>query len=100
MRYFKEYDANGRLFAIGTGAFNGVEITAEEYAALSEEINRKAELEDNLYWGKITVSDIPEAWQEEIQIRVVERVAEFGTAEEQPISASEALEIILGGAVE
>lgn len=43
MRYCKFLDADGNLTAIGTGA-GGVEITAEEYAALSDEIAEKAVL--------------------------------------------------------
>jgi hypothetical protein len=37
MRYYKQIDANGQLLMIGTG-LGGVEITAEEYDALSAEI--------------------------------------------------------------
>lgn len=37
MRYYKKTNKNGQLLMIGTG-LGGIEITAEEYAALSEEI--------------------------------------------------------------
>lgn len=37
MRYYKQVGANGQLLMIGTG-LGGVEITAEEYEALSAEI--------------------------------------------------------------
>lgn len=37
MRYYKKTDKNGQLLMIGTG-LGGVEITAEEYDALSAEI--------------------------------------------------------------
>lgn len=37
-------------------------------------------------------------WREEIQRRVDERIAAEGAAEEQDISAEEALDILLGGA--
>lgn len=37
MRYYKKTDKNGRLLMIGTG-LGGMEITAEEYEALSAEI--------------------------------------------------------------
>lgn len=37
MRYYKQIDDNGQLLMIGTG-LGGVEITAEEYEALSAEI--------------------------------------------------------------
>ena len=37
MRYYKRIDEGGQLLMIGTG-LGGVEITAEEYEALSAEI--------------------------------------------------------------
>lgn len=53
---------------------------------------------DKLYSGEITLDEVPADWQEEIQRRVDERIAADGSAEEQDISAEEALEILLGGA--
>ena len=42
MRYFKEYDENGNLIAIGAGdALNGETITQEEYEALSAEFEAR-----------------------------------------------------------
>lgn len=42
MRYFKEFDENGKLIAIGAGdALNGETITQEEYEALSAELEAK-----------------------------------------------------------
>lgn len=96
MRYYAQYNEDGRLLAIGTG-YGGVEITEEEYNALLAEIREKAELVNRLYNGEIVLSDVPAEWQEEIQRRVDERIAADGTIEEQEISAEEALEIILGG---
>ena len=61
---------------------------------------RLSELEkkvDKLYSGEITIDAVPAAWQEEIQRRVDERIQADGEAEEQPISAEEAMDIILGG---
>lgn len=97
MRYYAQYNANGKLIAIGTG-HGGVEITESEYNALLSEIREKAALVDKLYSGEITIDEVPADWQEEIQRRVDERVAADGSAEEQDISAEEALEILLGGA--
>ena len=97
MKYFAQYE-NGILNAIGTGN-GGTEITESEYNALLSEIREKAALVDKLYSGEITIADVPEAWREEIQRRVDERVASDGTAEEQDISAEEALDILLGGAI-
>lgn len=97
MRYYAQYD-NNLLIAIGTGP-GGVEITEAEYNRLLAEIRQKAALVDKLYSGEITLSDVPADWQEEIQHRVDERIAEQGAAEDQDISAEEALDIILGGEV-
>ena len=96
MRYFKIIK-NNSLIAIGTGN-GGTEITEAEYNALLSEIREKADLVDKLYSGEITIDEVPADWQEEIQRRVDERIAAEGSAEEQDISAEEALEILLGGA--
>ena len=97
MRYFSLHNSDHKLVGIGTG-IGGTEITEAEYNALLAEILKKAELVDKLYSGEITIDDVPEDWREEIQHRVDERIAAEGTAEEQEISAEEALEILLGGA--
>lgn len=97
VRYYAQYDDSGNLLAIGTGT-GGTEITEAEYNALLSEIREKAALVDKLYSGEITIDEVPAGWQEEIQRRVNERIAAEGTAEEQDISAEEALDIILGGA--
>ena len=96
MRFFAQYNNSGKLIAIGKGN-GGTEITEAEYNTLLAEIREKAALVDKLYSGEITIDDVPEAWREEIQRRVDERIAAEGTAEEQDISAEEALNIILGG---
>ena len=97
MRYYAQYNDSGKLIAIGTG-LGGTEITEAEYNALLAEIREKAALVDKLYSGEITIDAVPAAWQEEIQRRVDERIAAEGSAEEQDISAEEALDILLGGA--
>ena len=96
MRYYAQYNDSGTLIAIGTGP-GGVEITETEYTRLLAEIREKAALVNQLYAGEITIDDVPEAWREEIQRRVDERIAAEGAAAEQDISAEEALDIILGG---
>lgn len=73
MRYYAHYE-NGKLIAIGTGP-GGTEITEAEYNALLSMIREKAALVDKLYNGEITISEVPEDWQEEIQRRVDERRA-------------------------
>lgn len=98
MRYYAQYHESGKLIAIGTGN-GGTEITEEEYNRLLTEIRTKATLVDSLYNGEITIDSVPAQWQDEIQRRVDERIAAEGEAAEQDISAEEALEIILGGAV-
>ena len=97
MRYYAQYNDTGKLVAIGTGS-GGTEITEAEYNALLSEIREKASLVNKLYGGEITIDEVPADWQEEIQRRVDERIAAEGSAEEQDISADEALEILLGGA--
>lgn len=96
MRYYAQYNDSGKLIAIGTGN-GGTEITEAEYNALLSEIREKASLVEQLYNGEITIADVPTEWQEEIQRRVNERIAAEGAAEEQDLSAEEALDIILGG---
>lgn len=96
MRYYAQYNDSGKLIAIGTGQ-GGIEITESEYNALLSEIREKVALVDKLYSGEITIAEVPTDWQEEIQRRVDERIAAEGAAEEQDISAEEALDIILGG---
>ena len=90
MRYYAQYNDSGN----GNG---GTEITEAEYNALLTEIREKASLVNQLYSGEITIDDVPTEWQEEIQRRVNERIATEGEAEEQDLSAEEALNIILGG---
>lgn len=97
MRYYAQYNDSGKLIAIGTGN-GGTEITESDYNALLAEIREKATLVDKLYSGEITIAEVPTNWQEEIQRRVDERIAAEGSAEEQDISAEEALGILLGGA--
>lgn len=97
MRYYAQYTESGTIIAIGTGS-GGEEITEAEYNRLLTEIREKAALVDRLYADAITIDDVPEAWREEIQRRVDECIAAEGAAEEQDISAEEALDILLGGA--
>ena len=96
MRYYKQI-SDESLIAIGIGP-GGTEITESEYNILLSEIREKAALVDKLYGGEITINEVPIDWQEEIQRRVDERIAAEGSAEEQDISAEEALDILLGGA--
>lgn len=97
VRYYAQYDDSCKLIAIGTGN-GGTEISEAEYNRLLTEIREKAALVDKLYSGEITLDAVPAEWQEEIQRRVDERIAAEGAAEEQDISAEEALDILLGGA--
>lgn len=96
MRYYAQYNDMGKLIVIGTG-YGGTEITEAEYNALLSEIREKAAFVNKLYSGEITIDEVPADWQEEIQRRVDERITAEDTAEEQDISAEEALDILLGG---
>lgn len=95
MRYYAQYNENNTLIAIGTGP-GGTEITESEYNTLLAEIREKAALCDNLYSGEITIDDVPEDWQEEIQRRVDERISAEGEAAEQDISGDEFLSMMEG----
>lgn len=76
---------------------DGIETSADEYDAALTEIKEKATLVEALHAGRIAIADVPAEWQEEIQRRVDERIA---AAQEEPdLTADEALDIILGGAV-
>ena len=97
MRYYAQYNDTGKLIIIGTGN-GGTEITEAEYNALLSEIREKAAFVNKLYNGEITIDEVPADWQEEIQRRVDERIAAEVTAEEQDISAEEAMDILLGDA--
>ena len=93
MRYYAQYNDSGKLLAIGTGA-GGVGITEAEYNAVLADIREKAALVDKLYFGEITLDDIPADWQEEIQRRVNERITAEGEAAEQPVSGDEFLSMM------
>ena len=98
MRYYKLIDADGKLTAIGTGS-GSVEITEEEYAALSTEIAEKAALVAALAAGEITENDIREDWREEIARRVaaISASADAYTRESLEAMTNADLEIILAG---
>lgn len=97
MRYYAQYNASGKLIAIGTG-LGGTEITEDEYNRLLTEIREKAALVDKLYSGEITIAEVPTDWQEEIQRRVDERIAAEGEAADEinPDEAVSAVKILLG----
>lgn len=94
MRYYAQYNENGKLVAIGTGNV-GTEITKEEYDSLLSEIREKASLVDKLYSGEITIDSIKEEWQEEIQRRVNERIEAEKNAEPDPDPYQEAVDSIM-----
>jgi len=85
MRYYKQLDENGKVVMLLTYDFEPtitdssiIEITAEEYETILAEIHEKSTLVNQLYRNEITLDDVPEEWQEEIQSRVDEIVAERG----------------------
>ena len=88
MRYYAQYNSDNTLLAIGTGP-GGAEITEAEYNWLLAEIRQKAALVDALYAGEITIEDVPEEWQEEIQRRVNDRIAADHAAEEDAEATDE-----------
>lgn len=97
MRYYKIID-DGVLSRIGTG-HGGVEITAEEYAELSDEITAKAALVAELAAGEITDAEIREDWREEI-VRRAAAASEYTdayTRDALEAMSNADLEIILAG---
>ena len=74
---------------------DGIEITAEEYAAELEIIKAKAEWTRKVFSGIANIEDVPDEWREEIE----NNVANLQSSEEEDdeISAEEALAIIMGG---
>lgn len=96
--YALNYNYINAEIAKDIDGFTPQEITEAEYNTLLSEIREKTPLVDKLYSGEITIDAVPAEWQEEIQRRADERIAAEGIAEEQDISAEEALDILLGGA--
>ena len=74
---------------------DGIEITAEEYAAEIEIIKAKAEWTRKIVCGVADIADVPEEWREEIQRRVEEQLTEIN--DDPELTSEEALDIILGG---
>mgnify|MGYP003290288885 CR=1 FL=1 len=77
MKYYKQLNESGVIVALLTYDFEPkitdpltVEITAEEYEAISAESREKSRLTNLLYRRKITLEAIPEAWRDEISARV------------------------------
>lgn len=95
--YALNYNYINAEIAKDIDGFTPQEITEAEYNTLLSEIREKTALVDKLYSGEITIDEVPADWQEEIQRRVDERIAADGEAQEQTLSAEEAMDIILGG---
>ena len=74
---------------------DGIEITAEEYAAEIETIKAKAEWTRKIVSGVADITDVPEEWREEIRRRAEEQLTEI--SEDPELTSEEALDIILGG---
>lgn len=95
MRYYKRFDASGRMIAIGTGP-GGVEITEAEYNSLLAEVREKAAYIDKLYAGEITIDDVPEAWREDVQRGADAIKAAAEEAARQDITGDEFMSMIEG----
>lgn len=96
MKYYVIYDENGKASTIGCGdSLGGVEITEQEYLALTAEVREKNIYVNKVYSGEITITDVPAEWREEVQNRVVARMKAVAEAKEQ-----EALEIAGLGVME
>lgn len=125
MRYYVEYNDSGKLIAFGIG-YDGIEITEEEYHALENRTNRiwaatecvvsgeidinavdediredvrcaaVSQLAEQVYMGE-SIDTVPESLRADVQAAVYALIAERGPIEEQEISDTEALNIIMGG---
>ena len=65
MRHYVLYDGEGRMICIGRGD-GGVEITQDEYEALSMQLEEKNELVLRLYRGEIAPDDVPDGYRDEV----------------------------------
>lgn len=97
MKYFANYDENGRLLSLQRGNRGGVAITAEEYNRLIAWILRINDLAYQVFNGEITMADVPEEDKAEVLIRVEEMQEHANTEQTEEISADEAIHIILEG---
>ena len=95
MRYYALYNENNELIAIGTG-YGGVEITKEHYDALLAEIRAKADLVNKIYNGELAITNVPTKWQEEIQRRVNELIAQDALLAEETAELIERGETLNG----
>lgn len=97
MRFYKEYDENGKLIAIGCGdALNGIDISEEEYNALAEQIALNAESVEKIYRGEMSIEEVPEEWRENVQEQVDRLIAKLGPYDPEEITDEEAMDIITG----
>ena len=74
---------------------DGIEISAEEYAAELEIIKAKAEWTRKIVSGVADIADVPEEWREEVRRRAEEQLTEIN--DDPELTSEEALNIILGG---
>ena len=127
MRYYVKYDENEKLLCFGIGC-GGTEITEDEYHTLQDHTNRTwvattavvsgeitiesvdedirdnvqreavAQLAEQVYDGE-PIDTVPGSLQADVQSAVNALIAERGEPDEQDISDSEALDIIMGVSV-
>lgn len=86
MRYYAQYNDSGKLLAIGTGA-GGTEISEAEYNEIMAVIQSCPQAEGKGYKLKADLT-----WEEYDLPPVV-------VSDDDELSADEALEILLGGAI-
>lgn len=77
MRHYVLYNEEGQMVCIGKGD-GGVEITRDEYDALSAQIEEKNELVWRLYRGEIAPDDVPDGYRDEVVADVARMVEEEG----------------------
>lgn len=101
MKHYANYDTNGALIGVSTGA-GGVEISAGEYERLRAAIREKAGYVAAVQAGKMDIADVPQAYRAEVDEIAQSRKAEVAepTEAEQAAeaAAAEALAILRGEA--
>ena len=77
MRHYVLYNEEGKMVCIGMGD-GGVEITQDEYEALSAQIEEKNKLVWRLYREEIAPDDVPDGYRDEVVADVARMEEEEG----------------------
>lgn len=103
-KYYKQLNEKGDIITLLTYDFEPnitdtlcVEIAEDEYNDIRTEKREKRNLVNQLYRNEITLDAVPEEWQDEIQSRVDEIIAERGEFKlDERLLKAKAYDIITG----